>query len=401
MRVGAWNGHPLRALKHCQERLAGWHNTGLEVAVEGIASGAGLADVVLDAPPLSVPAADALAIPEGGPPGAGSQFGVRRGKRTGSVEAVGRGLAVIAVMRDLLANPESGVELGIEGAGLAVAREYVEDGLGLPAVDAGRAVEEGIFEGAVGDVVVLDAALVVFLDKVVDGLVAEYPVGRVDVALEDSGAQHDARVALGVDGPLNAVDQSILLLDVAVDHLQLRAGRNARSQGFYLCDLQLGGRDLIQQVDLLLVGKLLAGVLREVEGRNQGVAQRKDGLPLGNDGVLEQADLVRDLAGSLDLVVEVGDVADEAGDLVFETELLRLEGLKFGLYGGVLPADTLKVQAVGSQAQQQQDHDHPQLPHSNRLIKIIRTIKQPAPNPPPSIQLFFAANDHTLSSRLL
>lgn len=195
-------------------------------------------------------------------------------------------------MRNLLANPQPSVELSVKGTGFTVASEDVEDGFWFVAVDAGVAVEEGIFEGTVGNIVVLNAALVVFFDEVVDGLIAENPVGRVDIALEDGGAEHDAGVALGVNGLLHAFDERALLLDVAADHLQLGARRNAGSQSLDLVDLQLGCRHLVQQVDLLLVGQLLARVFGKVEGRNQRIAQRKDSVPLRNDGVLEQADFV-------------------------------------------------------------------------------------------------------------
>lgn len=63
----------------------------------------------------------------------------------------------------------------------------VEDGLFAWAADALSVAEERLTDVAVGDVVVGDGSLVVLLNHVIQSLVAQNPVGGVEVGLPDRG----------------------------------------------------------------------------------------------------------------------------------------------------------------------------------------------------------------------
>jgi hypothetical protein len=88
------------------------------------------------------------------------------------------------------------------------------------------AIKEGHFQRAIGYIIILNASLVVFLNKIVDGLIAQDPVSGVDVALEDGGTEDDRGIAFGEYGLLDAVDEGTLLFKIAVDQLYLCAWRN-------------------------------------------------------------------------------------------------------------------------------------------------------------------------------
>ncbi len=174
-------------------------------------------------------------------------------------------------MGNLLANSESSVYLCILGAEFAVFFEHIEDLFGLMTGDALLSVKEGEFQWAISDVIILYTPLIVFFDQIVDGLSAEDPIGGIDVALEDGGAEHDGCIALGVDGLFDAVQKHGLLGNVSVDHLHLITRGNACCRLFYRLNLSPGSGHLFEQVDFLLVCELLAGIFGEVEGRQDRV----------------------------------------------------------------------------------------------------------------------------------
>lgn len=72
----------------------------------------------------------------------------------------------------------------------------------------------------------------------------------------------------------------------------------------------------------MLVGEFLTGIFGEVEGRDDGVGERENSLPLRDDGVLKQYYLICHVSGSFDFRVNATDVADEGVYLIFETSLL-------------------------------------------------------------------------------
>ncbi len=79
------------------------------------------------------------------------------------------------------------------------------------------AIEERSSDGAVGNVMILPAALIVLLDDVVDGLTAEDPIGGVKIRLEYSGTQYSGSATVAMDDTFNGVEYSFLFLDVGGD----------------------------------------------------------------------------------------------------------------------------------------------------------------------------------------
>ena len=134
----------------------------------------------------------------------------------------------------------------------------VEDGVGFGAGDALLAIEEGMVVGTVGDVVVSDAPLVVLLDEVVDGHVAQDPAVGVDVGLEDGGPESNCALALGVHDGFDAVEEEDLFFDVRLYLADfLRIGQ-ALTELLELLDLLFGVGELLEDVDFLFVGHLFA-----------------------------------------------------------------------------------------------------------------------------------------------
>lgn len=86
------------------------------------------------------------------------------------------------ILRALL---EFVIDMGVFGAVNAFSILNVEDGGFFGADDAFLTIEERSIEGAIGDIIVLNASLVVLFDQVVDGEGAQNPALGVDVSLED------------------------------------------------------------------------------------------------------------------------------------------------------------------------------------------------------------------------
>lgn len=120
-------------------------------------------------------------------------------------------------MRNLLANSESCIDGCVKWAKVTLFSEHIEDGLFFVAFDALLPIEIRGLQGTVCDVIIFYASLIVFFNKIVDSLVTENPVSGIDIALEDSGAQDNGRIAFSVDGLLDAVNQNSLLTDITVD----------------------------------------------------------------------------------------------------------------------------------------------------------------------------------------
>jgi hypothetical protein len=108
-------------------------------------------------------------------------------------------------MRDLFANSEASIDLSIKGTELALFGEHIEDSFRFRASNALLSIEVWEFKRAISDVIILHAALVIFFDEIINSLPAQYPVGGVDVTLEDGGTEDDGGGALGVDCLLNAI----------------------------------------------------------------------------------------------------------------------------------------------------------------------------------------------------
>jgi hypothetical protein len=108
-------------------------------------------------------------------------------------------------MWDLLAYSQASINLGIKRTELALFGEHIKDSFWFSTGNAQFSIEVGELKRTVGDVIILHAALVVFFDEVINGLAAQYPVGGVDIALEDGGAEDDGGGALGVDCLLDTV----------------------------------------------------------------------------------------------------------------------------------------------------------------------------------------------------
>lgn len=67
-------------------------------------------------------------------------------------------------MGNLFANSESCIDLSIEGTELALLGEHIEDSFRLRASDALFSIEVRELQRAIGDVIILDAALIIFFD---------------------------------------------------------------------------------------------------------------------------------------------------------------------------------------------------------------------------------------------
>lgn len=89
------------------------------------------------------------------------------------------------------------------------------------AIDALLAVEEREIQRAISNIVILNTPLIVLLYKVIDGLIAEDPVGGVDVALENGWTEYNGTLAFGICYFLDAVYENSLFSDVSVYHVEL------------------------------------------------------------------------------------------------------------------------------------------------------------------------------------
>ena len=56
--------------------------------------------------------------------------------------------------------------------------------------------------------------MIVLIDQISNSLPAQHPVGRIEIGLEDSRAEHASIVALRIDHILNAQHYGLLLVDV-------------------------------------------------------------------------------------------------------------------------------------------------------------------------------------------
>lgn len=93
-------------------------------------------------------------------------------------------------MLDLLASVHRLVVEGIFRAVATLGSFHIKERSGSFALDTFFAIEVGTDQGAIGDIVILPAPLVVLVHDIVDALPAQDPVSGIEVGLEDSGGQH-------------------------------------------------------------------------------------------------------------------------------------------------------------------------------------------------------------------
>ena len=148
-------------------------------------------------------------------------------------------------MWDLFASPFVCIDLSIVGASCAFSGLDIENIVLSVALDASFPIIEGKIYWTVGDIVILDAALIVLLDQVINGHVAEDPVWGIYVGLEDSWAEDHFLLAVGVESAFDSIQNDFLFGNVTINHRQFRAFRDSSSDILEFVELLTSGVDLI------------------------------------------------------------------------------------------------------------------------------------------------------------
>ena len=87
-------------------------------------------------------------------------------------------------------------------------------------------VKEGKVNGAIRDIIVSYTPLIILLNQIIYGHVTKNPTLGVDVGLEDSRANFDITLALGVDNRLDTVKEEHLFFKIGVDLLEFLTSRD-------------------------------------------------------------------------------------------------------------------------------------------------------------------------------
>ena len=88
---------------------------------------------------------------------------------------------------------------------------HIEDVVEPLALNAVSSVEEGVADGAIGDVSVELAAEVVLVDEIGDGLSTEHPIARIQVGLVDSVIGKSIFLAVDIQEGFDLFDDLFLL----------------------------------------------------------------------------------------------------------------------------------------------------------------------------------------------
>jgi hypothetical protein len=72
--------------------------------------------------------------------------------------------------------------------------------------------------------------------------------------------------------------------------------------------------DLVEEVDLLVVGELIACVLGHIERRNDGIGQFKNSFPLRHNSIFQESYFLSFILLLIEIVVDGGHIVDESVD---------------------------------------------------------------------------------------
>ena len=93
--------------------------------------------------------------------------------------------------------------------------------------------------------------------------------------------------------------------------------------------MQLDFVHLVKEINLLIVGKLVACVFGHIERRHNGIRQLKNSLPFRDYCVFQQCYFLSLILLLIDLVGDGCNVVDELIDRCFKIRLLKFELLEF------------------------------------------------------------------------
>jgi hypothetical protein len=88
---------------------------------------------------------------------------------------------------NLLTDSQVSVYGGIIRARLTFLCIQIEDRIVSGAIDALISIEEGKCDRAIGNILIADASLIVFLNDIINSLISKDPIGSIDIALKDRG----------------------------------------------------------------------------------------------------------------------------------------------------------------------------------------------------------------------
>jgi len=65
---------------------------------------------------------------------------------------------------------------------------------------------------------ILNAALIVLLNEIIDSLIAQDPIAGINIALKDRWTEDYSCIAIGVYYAFYTFDEDCLFLDIAINH---------------------------------------------------------------------------------------------------------------------------------------------------------------------------------------
>lgn len=120
-------------------------------------------------------------------------------------------------MRYLLACTLLFVEKSIIRACITFGCLHIEERKAFFALNALLTIEERSCNGAIGNVVILSATLVVLFDDIIDSLAPKDPIGGIKIGLKDSRTQESTSATVAMDDTFYGSEHSFLFLDIGCD----------------------------------------------------------------------------------------------------------------------------------------------------------------------------------------